>query len=77
MVRAAPSMTPPLINVKVEVETPETTANSIIATAEAEAAGDADETSTIRGSIRSKFTLLHKQGTEEDPSQSSLCGQKE
>jgi hypothetical protein len=68
-VRAAPSVTPSLINVKVEVETPsETTANSINATAEAEDADDAAETSTIRGSIRSRF---REQSTEEDPSQSS------
>lgn len=71
-IRAVPSVTPPLINVKVEVETPsESTANPINATAEAEEAGDADETSTIRGSIRSKFTSFHKHGTEDDPSHSS------
>jgi UV radiation resistance-associated gene protein len=69
-VRAAPSLSPQLINVKVEVETPsETIANPINATAAAEAEeGDADETSTIRGSVRSKSSLSHKQNTEEGPS---------
>lgn len=53
-----------LLNIKVEVEPPSdaSVAPIIGGVAKADDAGDADETSTIKGSVRSKFALFHREG---------------